>query len=76
MEVQKLRQEGVMSSGAVKVAGNGPEEQKAFSQASDEYSALYQRITSQTSRRAADALFSAGSEDLRQSYQPGRTENT
>lgn len=46
-----------------------------ISQASDDYDALYQRITSQASHRAADALFSAGSEDLRRSYKPGRTEN-
>ncbi|GAB3306615.1 hypothetical protein [Haliea atlantica] len=49
--------------------------EQAISRASDEYDALYQRITSQASRRASDALFSADSEDLRQSYKPGRTEN-
>ncbi|HAN27265.1 MAG TPA: hypothetical protein DD808_12640 [Halieaceae bacterium] len=48
--------------------------EKEIAGASDKYEALYQRITSPDSRRAADALFAATGEELRQSYTPGKTE--
>lgn len=35
---------------------------------------LYQQVTSPASRSAADALFEATSEQLKQSYRPGATE--
>ncbi|MBK6510967.1 MAG: hypothetical protein IPG06_17015 [Haliea sp.] len=40
----------------------------------DEYEALYRRITSPESRRAADDLFSASADSLRSTFQPGKTE--
>lgn len=46
-----------------------------IAQASDKYDALYQRISSPASRRAADALFSVTGKELRQTYQPGKTES-
>lgn len=39
----------------------------------DEYEALYRRITSPESRQAADGLFSATSDSLRSTFQPGKT---
>lgn len=48
--------------------------EKEIARASEKYEALYQRITSPDSRRAADALFAATGEELRQSYTPGKTE--
>lgn len=49
--------------------------EQEIARASDKYEALYQRISSAASRRAADALFAATGEELRQSYQPGKTES-
>jgi len=49
--------------------------EKEIMEEADEYEALYQRITSAQSRDATDALFSATSESLRETYQPGRTES-
>ncbi len=46
-----------------------------IARASDKYEALYQSISSPASRRAADALFSATGEELRQSHRPGKTES-
>jgi len=43
-------------------------------EATDAYEALYQRITSGTSKSAADDLFSATGESLGMTYQPGTTE--
>lgn len=40
----------------------------------DEYEALYRRIASPESRRAADDLFSASADSLRSTFQPGKTE--
>ena len=40
----------------------------------NEYEALYRRITSPESRRAADDLFSASADSLRSTFQPGKTE--
>jgi hypothetical protein len=40
----------------------------------DNYEALYQRITSSASRQAADGLFAADAEALRRNYRPGTTE--
>ena len=48
--------------------------EKEIARATDKYEALYQRITAPESRRAADALFSATGEELRQTYTPGNTE--
>lgn len=45
-----------------------------ISQEADEYEELYQSIVSPQSRQAADALFSASPDELRQSYKPGKTE--
>jgi len=42
---------------------------------SDEYEELYQRISSGTSRAAADSLFSGSGKDLRTTFKPGRTES-
>lgn len=42
--------------------------------AADDYEALYQRITSPTSRQAADSLFSTSVHELGASWQPGKTE--
>ena len=42
--------------------------------AADDYEALYQRITSPTSRQAADSLFSASVHELGATWQPGKTE--
>lgn len=42
--------------------------------AADDYEALFRRITSARSRKAADDLFVATSEDLRRTYRPGETE--
>jgi hypothetical protein len=42
----------------------------------DKYEALYQRMAVPTSRRAADALFAASGEQLRQTYRPDKTEKT
>lgn len=39
------------------------------------YEMLYQRITSDKSKHAADKLFSANGDDLRSTYQPGATES-
>lgn len=49
--------------------------EQEIARASDKYETLYQRISSPASRRAADALFSATGEELRQSYRPGKTES-
>lgn len=49
--------------------------EKDIERAADEYETLYERIASPRSRRAADALFSAGTEDLRAGYRPGDTES-
>jgi hypothetical protein len=49
-------------------------QEKEIAEATDAYEALYQRITSDASRNAADNLFSATEEDLRATYQPGTTE--
>jgi PHD/YefM family antitoxin component YafN of YafNO toxin-antitoxin module len=46
-----------------------------ISEEAGQYETLYSRIVSPKSRQAADALFSATSENLRKSYQPGKTEN-
>lgn len=45
-----------------------------IAEAADAYEMLYQRITSPTSKRATDNLFSATGENLRATYQPGTTE--
>ncbi|PLW82010.1 hypothetical protein CWI75_13065 [Kineobactrum sediminis] len=50
--------------------------EKEIAGAAGKYEALYQRITSSTSRRAADALFSVTGEELRESYKPGKTEGS
>jgi len=47
---------------------------KNIKEATDQYDALYQSVTSAESRNAADSLFSANPKDLSRSYQPGRTE--
>jgi hypothetical protein len=49
--------------------------EKEIANEADEYEALYQRITSPESRDAADTLFSATTDSLRNSYQPGKTES-
>lgn len=49
--------------------------EKEIAREADDYEALYKRITSPQSRRAADALFSAGTGDLRAGYRPGDTES-
>jgi hypothetical protein len=41
-----------------------------------EYEALYQRVSSAQSRKAADHLFSASSADLHKTYKQGKTEST
>lgn len=43
-------------------------------EATDAYKALYQHITSAESKVATDDLLSATGDDLRASYQPGKTE--
>jgi hypothetical protein len=48
--------------------------EKEIARATDKYEALYERITAPESRRAADALFAVTSEELRQTYTPGKTE--
>ena len=50
--------------------------EKEIAGAADKYEALYQRIASPNSRRAADALFSVTGEELRESYKPGKTEGS
>lgn len=50
--------------------------EKEIAGAANKYEALYQRITSPNSRRAADALFSVTGEELRESYKPGKTEGS
>jgi hypothetical protein len=45
-----------------------------INEAASEFDALYEQLTSEASRSAADALFQASPEDLRQSYRPGGTE--
>lgn len=52
------------------------ERDSIITKATDDYEALYSRITSQKTRRAADTLFSASAENLSESYQPGKTETT
>lgn len=47
---------------------------KEIAEETDEYEALYRRITSPQSRKAADGLFAATSDRLRKTYQPGGTE--
>lgn len=47
---------------------------KEIAEETDEYEALYRRITSPQSREAADGLFVATSDSLRKTYQPGGTE--
>jgi hypothetical protein len=47
---------------------------KEIAQETDEYEALYRRITSPQSRKAADGLFAATSDSLGKTYQPGETE--
>jgi len=47
---------------------------KEIAEETDEYEALYRRITSPQSRQAADGLFAATSDSLRKTYQPGGTE--
>lgn len=47
---------------------------RLIEQTGEEYDNLYSRLTSAQSRRAADALFDASAEDLRDSYRPGGTE--
>lgn len=47
---------------------------KEIAEETDEYEALYRRITSPQSRKAADELFAATSDSLRKTYQPGGTE--
>lgn len=49
------------------------ESQETASQAQN-FDELFRRICSPESRKAAEALFAASSEDLRRSYQPGKTE--
>ena len=44
------------------------------SSVSNDLDALYRRITSPASREAGDLLFSASTDDLRESYQAGATE--
>lgn len=48
--------------------------EKEIAEETDEYEALYRRITSPQSRKAADGLFAATSDGLRKTYQPGETE--
>lgn len=45
-----------------------------ISKESDEFEALYSRIASPVSIKASDSLFSATADDLRESYEPGKTE--
>jgi hypothetical protein len=47
---------------------------KEIADGTDDYEALYRRITSPQSRNAADGLFAATSDGLRKTYQPGETE--
>lgn len=47
---------------------------EVLEQGVSDFDALYQRLTSQKSRRAADRLFEASAEQLRESYRPGGTE--
>ena len=47
---------------------------KEIAQETDEYEALYRRITSPQSRKAADGLFAGTSDSLGKTYQPGGTE--
>lgn len=49
-------------------------QEQEIREATDAYDALYQRITSNASKRAADNLFSATGEELGAAYQPGATE--
>jgi hypothetical protein len=48
--------------------------EKEIAEKTDEYEALFRRITSPQSRKAADGLFAATSDSLRKTYQPGETE--
>ena len=48
--------------------------EKEIAEETDEYEALHRRITSPQSRKAADGLFTATSDSLRKTYQPGGTE--
>jgi hypothetical protein len=47
---------------------------KEIEEETDEFEALYRRITSPQSRKAADGLFVATSDSLRKTYKPGGTE--
>jgi hypothetical protein len=47
---------------------------KEIQKATDDYEELYLSISSQKASKAGDMLFSATADDLRKSYQPGRTE--
>ncbi len=49
--------------------------EKEIAEETDEYEALYRRITSPQSRKAADELFTATADSLRKTYQPGGTES-
>jgi hypothetical protein len=48
--------------------------ERTISDAIDDFDALYDRIASPESLKAADALFSANAADLREAYRPGETE--
>lgn len=48
--------------------------EKEIAEEADEYEALFRRITSPQSRKAADGLFAATPDSLRKTYQPGETE--
>ncbi len=50
------------------------ERDSLIAKATDDYEALYSRITSQQTRKAADMLFSASAQSLSETYQPGKTE--
>jgi hypothetical protein len=51
------------------------ERDNIIAEAAGDYEALYRHITSPQSRKAADALFSANSDDLKETFRPGKTES-
>lgn len=52
----------------------GNPQEKQLMDAASEYDQLYAQLTSAESRKAADNLFAASTDDLRRTYKPERTE--
>jgi hypothetical protein len=52
------------------------ESRRVISDAANDFEALYSRIISPSSSKAASELFAVNSESLRENYQPGNTETS